>query len=111
LRLLYSSCDLFVLPSRLEGFGRVIIEAMAAGKPVVATAAGAIPEIIESEQNGILVEAGDERKLASAIVKVLSDKSLARVIGENNMKKVRERYSWEVAARKAERLYNELITK
>jgi len=111
LRLLYSSCDLFVLPSRLEGFGLVIIEAMAAGKPVVATAVGSIPELIEPGQNGILVEAGDEGKLASAIVKVLSDKSLARVIGENNIKKARERYSWEVTARKAERLYNELRKK
>jgi len=111
LRLLYSSCDLFVLPSRLEGLGIVVLEAMAAGKPIIATSVGGIPELIESGQNGILVEAGDEGKLASAIVKVLSDKSLARVIGENNMKKVRERYSWEVAARKAERLYNELITK
>ncbi|GAI15492.1 unnamed protein product [marine sediment metagenome] len=111
LRLLYSSCDLFVLPSRLEGLGIVVLEAMAAGKPIIATSVGGIPELIESGQNGILVEAGDEGKLASAIVRVLSDKSLARVIGENNMKKVRERYSWKVAAQKAERLYNELITK
>jgi len=66
---------------------------------------------IEPGQNGILVETAQEGELASAIVKVLSDKSLARAIGENNIKKVRERYSWEVAARKAERLYNELIKK
>lgn len=111
LRLLYSSCDLFVLPSRLEGLGIVILEAMAAGKPIVATNVGGIPELIESGQNGILVEADEEGKLASAIIKVLSDKSLAKTIGGNNMKKARERYSWEVAARKAEHVYNELIKK
>ena len=111
LRLLYSSCDLFVLPSRLEGLGIVILEAMAAGKPIVATNVGGIPEIIESGQNGILVEAGEEGKLAGAIVKVLSDNSLSRTFGENSMKKVRERFSWEVAARKTERVYNDLIKK
>jgi len=111
LRLLYSSCDLFVLPSRLEGLGIVILEAMAAGKPVVATNVGGIPELIESGQNGILVEANNEGKLAGAIVKVLSNKSLAQIIGENNMKKARERFSWEVAAQKTERVYNELIKK
>lgn len=111
LRLLYSSCDLFVLPSRLEGLGIVILEAMAAGKPIVATNVGGIPELIESGQNGILVEANNEGELASAIVKVLSDKSLARAIGENNMKKVRERFSWEVAAQKTECVYNGLIKK
>lgn len=109
LRLLYSSCNLFVLPSRLEGFGAVIVEAMAAGKPVVATAVGSIPEIIESGENGILVESANEGELASAIVKVLSDKSLARTMGENNIRKARERYGWEVAALQAERLYNNLI--
>lgn len=111
LRLLFSSCDLFVLPSRLEGLGIVILEAMAAGKPVVATNVGGIPELIESGQNGILVEANNEGKLAGAIVKVLSNKSLAQIIGENNMKKARERFSWEVAAQKTERVYNELIKK
>jgi len=111
LRLLFSSCDLFVLPSRLEGLGIVILEAMAAGKPVVATNVGGIPELIESGQNGILVETNNERELASAIVKVLSDNSLARTIGENNMKKMRERFSWKVAAQKTERVYNELIKK
>lgn len=111
LRLLYSSCDLFVLPSRLEGLGIVILEAMASGKPVVATNVGGIPELVKSGQNGILVEAGEEGKLASAIVKVLSDNSLPKTIGGNNMKKAQEHYSWEAAARKAERLYNDLIKK
>jgi glycogen(starch) synthase len=111
LSLLYSSCDLFVLPSRLEGLGIVVLEAMAAGKPIIATNAGGIPELIESGQNGILIDTGEDEELASAIIKVLSDKSLAKAIGENNREKVREHYSWEVAARKAEHLYSDLIKK
>jgi glycogen(starch) synthase len=111
LSLLHSSCDLFVLPSRLEGLGIVIIEAMAAGKPIIATNAGGIPELIESGKNGILIEIGEEKELASAIIQMLGDKSLSRAIGENNREKVRERYSWEVAARQAERLYSDLIKK
>ncbi len=84
---------------------------MAAGKPIVATNVGGIPELIESGQNGILVEPGEGGKLASAMVKVLSDNSLARAVGENSLKKVRERFSWEVAAQKTECVYNELIRK
>jgi glycosyltransferase involved in cell wall biosynthesis len=111
LNLLYASCDVFVLPSRLEGLGIVIIEAMAAGKPVIATNAGGIPELIEAGQNGILTEAGNEGELASAIIKVLGDRSLSRTIGENNTRKVQERYSWESAALKAEQLYSDLVRK
>lgn len=109
LRLLYSSCDLFVLPSRLEGLGIVILEAMAAGKPIVATNVGGIPELIESGQNGVLVECNNQEELASAIIKVLSDKSLAQAISENNRRKVRRCYSWKIAAHKTAKLYNELI--
>ena len=109
LRLLFSTCDLFVLPSRLEGLGIVILEAMAAGKPVVATNVGGIPELIESGQNGILIESNNEDELSSAIIHIASDESLAKTIGGNNVRKVRECYSWEVAAQKVERLYNELI--
>jgi glycosyltransferase involved in cell wall biosynthesis len=111
LSLLYSSCDLFVLPSRLEGLGIVVLEAMAAGKPVIATNAGGIPELVETGHNGILIEAGEAEELASAITRVLGDKSLARAIGKNNTSKVREHYSWEVAARKAVHLYSDLIKK
>ncbi len=111
LRLLYASCDLFVLPSRLEGLGIVILEAMAAGKPIVASNVGGIPELIESGHNGILVEAGNEGALASAMIKVLNDRSLARAMGQNNIQKVRQLYSWDIAARKTEHLYRELIKK
>ena len=107
LRLLYSSCDLFVLPSRLEGFGLVALEAMAAGKPVVATKVGSIPELIKAGQNGLLVQPGDENELAQAIIQLLSDSSLASSIGRNNLRIAKSHYSWQSTAQKTEQLYRE----
>jgi len=65
--------DLFVLPSRWEGFGLVLLEAMNAGTPIVASNASAIPEIIRHNFNGYLVEPGNPTALAQAITKILQD--------------------------------------
>jgi glycosyltransferase involved in cell wall biosynthesis len=62
-----------VLPSRSEGMGRVILEAFARGRPVVATRAGGIPELVEEGLTGLLVEPGDAAALAAAIVRALED--------------------------------------
>ena len=66
-----------VLPSRSEGMGRVIVEAFCRARPVVAARVGGIPDLVEHEQNGLLVEPGDTRALAHAIVRILSDRVLA----------------------------------
>jgi D-inositol-3-phosphate glycosyltransferase len=68
-----SSLDVFVLPSDEETFGLVVIEAMAMQKPVIATNAGGVPEIINDGQNGLLVQPKDSMALAEAIQKVLDD--------------------------------------
>jgi glycogen(starch) synthase len=69
--------DLFVLPSRLEPFGIVLVEAGAAGLPVVASRVGGIPELLRHEHNALLVEPGDPSSLAEAMTKLLSDAVLA----------------------------------
>ena len=67
LKKFYSLCNVYVCPSRLEGFGLTILEAFAAGKPVVATNVGAIPELLQ-EKNGMLVEKEDISGMAKAIM-------------------------------------------
>jgi glycosyltransferase involved in cell wall biosynthesis len=66
-----------VLPSRSEGMGRVVVEALCRGRPVLATRVGGIPDLVRDGENGLLVEPGDTRALADALVRVLTDRYLA----------------------------------
>lgn len=96
-----------VLPSRTEGFGLVLLEAMRAGVPVVATSVGGIPEIIENERNGLLVEKDDTVSLAAAIIRIFEDPSLRnKLISEG--RKTAEKYSWSRMADEVDILYKEL---
>jgi glycogen(starch) synthase len=70
-----------VLPSRFEGLGRVVIEAFARGRGVVATRAGGILDLVEDGREGLLVEPDDTRGLSDALVRVLSDHNLAERLG------------------------------
>ncbi len=89
---LLHGCEVFVLPSRSEPFGIVLVEAMACKKPIVATTAGGIPEIIDNQKNGILVEPDDERALAKALVTVLEDENLRNSIAAKGYSTARERF-------------------
>jgi glycosyltransferase involved in cell wall biosynthesis len=87
--------DVFVLSSRHEGFGLVVVEAMAAGCAVVAFACpGGPPEIIRNDVDGILVEVGDVRALASALRRVMSDRDLRERLGAS-ARSARDRFSRE----------------
>ena len=74
---LLAEAHVFVLPSLYEPFGLVIVEAMAAGVPVVATAVGGVTGLVQADEDGLLVRAGHERDLARGILRVLSDPGLA----------------------------------
>lgn len=78
----YLSADLFILPSLAEGCPLTLLEAMAFGKPIVATSVGMVPEIIRNGVNGILVRPGNSDLLAEAI-KVLDDESFSRNLAKN----------------------------
>jgi glycosyltransferase involved in cell wall biosynthesis len=94
--------DLIVHASiRGEPFGQVIIEGMAAGKPVIATNGGGVPEIVEDGRSGILVPMGDVQAMAEAICRVLADPALAKAMGE--------RFTIEHTARKVEVIYQSVI--
>ncbi len=70
------ACDVFVMPSHMEGLGTSLMDAMAAGKPVVATKAGGMAELVEDRVTGLQVPAGDPEALASAVVELLGDTEL-----------------------------------
>jgi L-malate glycosyltransferase len=85
--------DLFVMSSVTEGLGTSLLDAMACGRPIVATRAGGIPEIVEDGVNGALVPPRDAASLAAAIVRALKDEGWRRRTGEAGLARVRERFT------------------
>jgi|BarGraNGADG00212_2_1021979.scaffolds.fasta_scaffold02514_3 glycosyltransferase involved in cell wall biosynthesis len=108
LRTCYALCTVYVCPSRLEGFGLPLLEAMAAAKPIVATSVGSIPELV-TEQNGSLVDPGDISALANAIRQYLENQELSESIGAYNAMYVRRRFDWKTTALGTEKVYR-LVT-
>ncbi|MBW2440112.1 MAG: glycosyltransferase family 4 protein [Deltaproteobacteria bacterium] len=100
--------DLLVLPSLNEGMGRVLVEAMAAGKPVVASEVGGIPDLVKHGETGYLVRPADERALANGIKKLLNDPESARQMGQRGKEYCRQ-FSLEAMIQKLDDLYSELI--
>jgi glycosyltransferase involved in cell wall biosynthesis len=80
---LMAACDLFVLNSTVEGFPHVVLEALALGLPVIATAVGGTPEVIRDGETGVLIQPGDEQALASAVARLLASPEERRRLGEN----------------------------
>ena len=95
---IYSSADVVVLPSRNEGWGLSLMEAMACMKPVVATKVGGIPELVRDGVDGTLVEPGDVAGLGRAVITLLDDPELRRRMGSSGMSRAGE-FSWERTAR------------
>jgi glycosyltransferase involved in cell wall biosynthesis len=79
----------------LEGFGIVALEAAAAGKPVVATRIGGIPDAVENSKNGILVEPGDYQALTHAVLWLLRDSSQAWAMGEEGRQRTMNLFAWK----------------
>jgi glycosyltransferase involved in cell wall biosynthesis len=93
-----------ILASTVDSLGRVGLEAMAAGTPVVAVAAGGLPEIVIDGRTGVLVESADPARIAEGAARVLDDPELARAVAEGGRKFVVENYSLEGQVRKIERV-------
>ena len=88
-----------------EPFGQVIIEGMAAGKPVIATDGGGVPEIVENGSTGILVPMGNAAAMAEGIARVLADPELAAEMGRRGRERVQNCFTIEHTARKIEAVY------
>jgi len=99
-----ANSDVFVLTSVEEGMPNAIIEALALGKPVIATAVGGIPEVVKDGVNGILVPPKSTEHIAKALERLLSDSELRRKLGEAAAESVKD-YTWSKIAEKYERIY------
>ena len=108
LPLYYAAAELLVLPSvdRSEGFGLVLLEANASGRPVVASRVGGIVEVVRDGHNGLLVEPLDAEGMAEAILLLLEDDELRREMGKKG-RIWAERHDWSLVARELERVYME----
>jgi L-malate glycosyltransferase len=100
--------DLFVMSSVTEGLGTSLLDAMACGRPIVATRAGGIPEIVEDGVNGTLVPPRDAAALADAIVRALKDEGWRRRMGEAGLARVRERFTVERMVEQTAAVYRRL---
>ena len=106
-----SAADIFVLPSRSEGFSNALIEAMAAGLPAVATDVGGNAEAISEGVNGFLVPPEDPEQLAEAIMKLIANPQLAKNMGQSGRSTVLDRFSTESMMRKTVDVYGQLLSR
>ena len=106
---LYQAMDVFVLCSLHEGLPLTILEAMAAGVPIVTTDVGGIKECIQDGRDGFLVPPGDSLALASAISKILNDEHLKKTLVASARKRVQSYFSVEKMVKEHEALYSEVL--
>jgi glycosyltransferase involved in cell wall biosynthesis len=102
--------DVFAHTSRWEGFGIVLLEAMLAALPVVATHVSAVPEIVVDGGTGLLTEAGDAGKVAAALEALLADPARARELGAAGRRRARDEFSVAAMARRTRAVYDEVLS-
>jgi glycosyltransferase involved in cell wall biosynthesis len=105
---LLAATDVLALPSRVDSFGIVYLEAWAYGVPVVGCRAGGVPDVVEHEVDGLLVDFGDVAGLAAALEALLADPGRRRTMGARGRAKVAERYTWQHVYRQLLAVYREL---
>jgi glycosyltransferase involved in cell wall biosynthesis len=105
----YTSAQVTVVPSLYEGFGLPAAESMACGTPVVATRAGALPEVVGEDAAGILVPPRDSQALAGAIERILEDGSGRGKRGKAGRERVERLFSWRSVAERTVQAYQELL--
>jgi glycosyltransferase involved in cell wall biosynthesis len=103
----YKSADICLFPSVYESFGITVVEAMAAGKPIIVTKFGAIPEILQDQENGLLI-VPNETNLFNAVSTLWNNKTLMNQISKNNLVKAK-RFDWEKVAQRYIELYDNVM--
>jgi glycosyltransferase involved in cell wall biosynthesis len=110
----YRRADLFVAPSVMsrdgdtEGLGVVLLEAASSGLPLIGSRIGGIPDIVENEKTGLLVEPGDADGIASAVTRLLSDGGLRHALASNARRAVLERFAWPGVVDRFDALFRSL---
>lgn len=104
----FSVCDIFIRPSRSEGFGNSFIEAMAAKVPVVATPVGGIPDFLTDNETGLFCSPDNPQSITKAVNKILGDESLRTLIVENAYNRVVERYDWGHVAKQMGEVFDKV---
>ncbi|HZP55976.1 MAG TPA: glycosyltransferase family 4 protein [Dehalococcoidia bacterium] len=104
----YRRAEALVSPSLYEGFGLPAAEAMACATPVIATGAGALPEVVADGETGVIVPPADAGALAGAAAALLADPARRRRMGAAGRERVLQRFTWGRSARELEELYREL---
>lgn len=107
---LFAAIDVFVLSSRREGMGSVLLEAASCGVPVVATAVGGIPDVIQDGRTGLLVPPGDADALSHAILRLLGEPHLAQQLGTAARERVAE-FGLAATVRRMEAIYRAALTR
>jgi glycosyltransferase involved in cell wall biosynthesis len=103
--LLFNSLDILVLPSHNESFGIVFLEAWSCKKPVIGTSIGAVRDVIADGVDGLLMEIDNEVSLAEKLVKLITDETLRKTMGENGFRKVKENYTWDIIVSRLRQCY------
>ncbi len=104
-----ASADIFWMPSEREGLPLACVEAMASGLPVVASAVGGLPELIEHARSGILVQAGAAQDLAKRTVELIEDRELAEHFSRNARATVERSFSLDMTVTRYEQAYRDLL--
>ena len=102
---LYAGAAVVVCPSHREGFGVACLEAMAHGRPVVASAVGGLLDLVVDGETGVHVPPGDVEALRAALERLLGDRELRRRMGEAGRRRAAERFSWDTVTRQTVELY------
>ena len=104
-----AACDIFVMPShRQEGLPRALVEAMLASRPVIVTAVGGLPELVEHQHSGWVIRPGSARSLAKAIVELTRDSHLRSRFGAEALNRARDKCDFTLAVEKLAGIYDSL---
>jgi starch synthase len=97
-----------VLPTFYEALPKVVVEAMACGKPVVATRTGGIPELVDDGETGLLVSFGNPEELAGRLISLLEDEEIMTSMGRKGRERVEKMFTWHAVAERIKATYDEL---